>query len=116
MKCLFKRLAFSVGPVLACCICLSAHAASISINNGGFEAGLTGWTVVNEIGSDGTFFSQTGTASPVNGDTVPVPPQGVRAAMTDAEAGGSHVLYQDIVVPASLGTTLLTFDLFVGNR
>jgi hypothetical protein len=97
-------------------MCLSAHAASISLNNGGFEAGLTGWTIANEIGSDGTFFLQTGTTSPVNGDPVPAPPQGLRAAMTDAGAGGSHVLYQDFVVPASLGATLLTFDLFVGNR
>jgi hypothetical protein len=90
-----------------------AHAQMIV--NGGFEAGFTGWTRVDAIGSDGTFFLQSGTASPVNGFAVPPPPQGTTAAMTDAEAGGSHVLFQDFLVPASVGQTTLSFQAFIQN-
>jgi hypothetical protein len=85
------------------------------ITNGGFESGFTAWTRADQLGSEGTFFIQTGTASPVNGFTVPPPPQGVQAAMTDAMAGGSHVLYQDFVVPVTFNTAVLSFMLFVNN-
>lgn len=86
------------------------------ITNGGFESGFSGWTRVDAVGSDGTFSQQTSTTSPINGDSVPAPPDGFFAAMSDAEGPGSHVLYQDFVVPASLGSAVLTFDLFIGNR
>jgi hypothetical protein len=84
--------------------------------NGGFEGSLAGWTTLDQVGSDGTFTLQSGTASPVNGDTVPAPPGGLTAAMSDAQGPGSHLLFQDFVVPSSVGTILLSFDLFVGNR
>jgi hypothetical protein len=86
------------------------------ITNGGFESGFTSWTLVDQLGSDGTFFQQSETSSPVNLDPVPAPPGGNYAAMTDAQGPGSHLLYQDFVVPASLGSAVLTFDLFIGNR
>jgi len=86
------------------------------ITNGGFESGFTGWTIADALGSDGTFFLQSGTASPLNADPVPSPPGGTTAAMTDAQGPGSHALYQDLVVPTSLGSAVLTFDLFIGNR
>ena len=84
------------------------------IFNGGFESGLTSWVRVDQLGSEGTFFLQTGTLSPISGDTVPAPPQGITAAMTDALGPGSHILYQDFVVPNE--AALLTFSLFIGNR
>jgi hypothetical protein len=77
------------------------------IANGGFEAGLGGWTSADQVGSDGTFFWQIGTASPVNGDPVPAPPGGLYAAMTDAQGPGSHVLYQNITFTARLGRARL---------
>jgi hypothetical protein len=85
------------------------------INNGGFEAGLTSWTTLDQIGSDGTFFVQSGTTSPVNGFSVAAPPEGVNAAMTDAQAPGSHVLYQDFVVPTGGGSFEVAFSLFLNN-
>lgn len=85
------------------------------ISNGGFESGFAGWTIADQLGSDGTFFVQTGTSSPVNGFPVPAPPEGSNAAMTDAGAGGSHVLYQDFVVPISVGSASVGFSLFVNN-
>jgi len=84
------------------------------IANGGFEAGLTSWTKSGQLGSEGAFFSQSGTSSPVNGDPVPAPPQGTTAAMTDAPGPGSHVLYQDFVATADAAA--LRFALFIGNR
>src|SRR6185295_4834150 len=82
--------------------------------NGGFEAGLASWTRVDQPGSDGMFFSQSGSVSPVNTDPVPPPPQGIRAAMTDAQGPGSHILYQDFV--ATPDAAALSFALFIGNR
>lgn len=90
-----------------------AQAAPLIVN-GGFESGLVGWTVVNQVGGDGSFFVQSGTASPVNGDAVPAPPGGSRAAMSDGGGPGAHVLYQDFVAAAATAT--LRFDLFIGNR
>ncbi len=86
------------------------------ITNGGFEDGFDGWTRVDALGSDGTFLLQSGTASPSNGDPVPAPPAGTKAAMSDAQGPGSHVLYQDFVVPAVVPGAVLSFDLFIGNR
>ena len=84
------------------------------ILNGGFESGFTSWVRVDQVGSEGTFALQTGTLSPVSGDPVPAPPGGLTAAMTDAAGPGSHVLYQDFLVPNE--GAVLTFSLFIGNR
>jgi hypothetical protein len=86
------------------------------ITNGGFEVGFTGWNRQDQVGSEGTFALQSGTTSPVNGTTVPAPPGGSSAAMTDAQGPGSHVLYQNFVVPTGQTGGTLSFQLFVGNR
>lgn len=91
-----------------------AYATSIIVN-GGFEAGFSGWTTVDQLGSDGSFLVQTGTASPVGGLPVPAPPEGIRAAMSDAQGPGSHVLYQDFVVPSVVSNATLSYSLFVQN-
>jgi hypothetical protein len=36
--------------------------------------------------------------------------------MTDAQAGGSHVMYQDFVVPFALNIATLQFDLYLNNH
>src|SRR5688572_13540257 len=77
---------------------LSFQAQADLISNGGFESGFSDWTRVDQVGSDGTFHLQSGTASPVNGDAVPAPPGGSTAAMTDAQGPGAHVLYQIFTV------------------
>lgn len=84
------------------------------IVNGGFESGFSGWTLANQVGGSGSFFIQSGTTSPVMSDAVPLPTEGNSAAMSDADAPGSHVLYQDFV--ATAGPVVLAFDLFIGNR
>lgn len=93
----------------------SMTASAALITNGGFESGLAGWTVADQLGSDGTFFLQSGTLSPANGFTVPAPPEGSQAAMSDAGAGGSHVLYQDFTVPVGTSSGTISFALFINN-
>lgn len=107
---LFPRLA---AAALACSATLAAQAAPVIVN-GGFEAGLSGWTRVEQVGGDGSFSLQTGTASPVNGEIVPAPPGGSAAAMSDGANPGSHLLYQDFVAVATPGATL-SFALYLNN-
>jgi len=90
--------------------------ASPLILNGSFEAGFASWVRSDQLGSEGSFLLQTGTTSPVTGFSVPAPTNGTRAAMTDAEGPGSHVLYQDFVVPVGTLGGFVAFDLFIGNR
>ena len=108
------RLA-SLGAVLGL-VLMSPLMAQELISNGGFESGFNGWTRVDQVGSEGTWSQQTGTASPVNGFTVPAPPAGSSAAMTDAQGPGSHILYQDFVVPVTLTTAALQLQLYVNNH
>src|SRR5215470_12306228 len=111
----FTQITVRVLCVSTVCLVLATTANATSlILNGGFESGFTSWNRVDQLGSDGTFFLQSGTSSPVSGDPVPLPPGGVSAAMTDAAGPGSHVLYQDFVVPAESAS--LSFSLFIGNR
>jgi hypothetical protein len=102
-----------IAAVMILTIAAPAGATSFVLN-GGFEAGLAGWTRADQLGSEGTFFLQSGVLSPVVADPVPAPPGGLFAAMSDAAGPGSHVLYQDFVAAAE--TASLQFDLFIGNR
>ena len=111
----FRVRSLLIATVAICAVVGEARAVEL-VTNGGVEAGFSGWTRADQVGSDGTFLLQMGTTSPVNGIPVPAPPQGVRAAMTDAEGPGSHVLYQDFAVPLVVPSAVLSFDVFVGNR
>jgi hypothetical protein len=109
----FSSLATLVGCGLA--LVPMAHGAQI-LTNGGFESGFTGWGRADALGSAGTFSIQTGTASPVNADPVPLPPGGTNAAMSDGGGPGGHVLWQNFTVGAVAGQVLLSFNLYIGNR
>jgi hypothetical protein len=97
-------------------ITLSTPAAANLITNAGFESGLSNWTTADQPMSEGAFVLQTGTTSPDGLFTVPPPPEGSTAAMTGAQGPGSHVLYQDFLLPAAGPGFVLGFSLFVGNR
>lgn len=99
---------FAIGTV-------AAGQAQQLIVNGGFESGFSGWTALNLTGGDGSFSVQSGTASPVNGFSVPSPPEGAQAAMTDAQAGGSHLLYQNFTVPVGASHGFAQFSLFINS-
>jgi hypothetical protein len=113
MRTSFKRAAACTAAAFAF---LALPAQALPIVNGGFEDGLANWTVVNQPGSEGSFRRQSGGTSPATGTAVPAPPGGRNAAMTDAGAGGSHVLYQDFMQATSATRAMLSFDLFIGNR
>ncbi len=104
-----------IGAAAACLLAPAVFAQQL-ITNGGFESGFTGWTRVDQVGSEGTWAQQSGTTTPINGFTVPAPPGGSNAAMTDAQGPGSHILYQDFTVPMNLDVTTLSFDLYIRNH
>lgn len=112
-----RRIGASVSLplVLSFCAAISPARAQNLIGNGGFESGFSGWNRADQPGSDGSFLVQTGTGSPVNTLPVASPPGGAFAAMTDAQGPGSHVLYQDFVVPVGVTTAILSFDRYVSN-
>ena len=86
----FTRIAIlMIVPIVFLGVGTTVNATPL-ILNGGFESGFSSWIRVNQVGSEGTFFLQTGTLSPLVGDPVPSPPEGVTAAMTDAAGPGSH--------------------------
>ena len=97
---------------------MAAEAGAVQIvNNGNFETGdLSGWTGQDQAGGSGSWFIQSGTGSPLNGFTVPAPPEGTFAGMTDQGGPGSHVLYQDFVVPTGVTAASLSFEFFVSNQ
>ena len=109
-----RKILIRLSAAFTCSLWVCAQAASIT--NGGFESGLAGWTKADQLGSEGTFALQTSGASPVNGTSVPSPPGGSTAAMTDAQGPGSHVLYQTFMATAPVPQAMLSFDLFIGNR
>ncbi len=113
MKSLYTTSPFTLAAALAGLFALPASASLVA--NGGFESGFASWTLADQLGSEGTFAVQSGTSSPLNGFAVPAPPQGSQAAMTDSYGPGSHVLYQDFVVPAAVPAANLAFSLFVNN-
>ena len=98
------------------CTSLSPTQAQSLITNGGFNSGFNGWTRIDQTGGNGSWHEQSGAGSPVNGFPVPPSPGGTAAAMTDSEGPGSHVLYQDFVVPLTLSVAQLRFDLYINNH
>lgn len=109
----------SLPRMVASCLLLSGilsfEARANLISNGGFEAGLADWTVVDQTGSDGSFFPQTGISSPVSSFPVPLPPEGATAAMTDSQGPGAHVLYQTFIPMIPMSSVHLSFEMFIGN-
>ena len=87
------------------------------ITNGDFESGLSGWTTATQAGSQGGWYSQTGTLSPLTNYSVQPPPGPTHAAMSDGYYFGSQVLYQDFFVPqGGLAAATLSFDRFIANQ
>jgi hypothetical protein len=114
-----NRLAVSFGVTGGMLVGLSTLGTSpglaFTITNGSFESGLTGWTVIDQAGSSGSWYSQTGTTSPISNGSVAAPPAGGFAAMTDTSSPGSHVLYQDLVLEADTSHSL-SFQVHINNR
>jgi hypothetical protein len=112
---------FRLATLTAALAALSTMSEAAVLTNGGFESGLTGWTVADltdplDPAGTNTFFVQSGTTSPVNLLPVAAPPEGSNAAMSDSGGPGSHVLYQDFLVPTVVEPfTMIRFSLYINN-
>lgn len=74
------------------------------VGNGGFETGdLASWTLVDT--GAGSFYVLSGTTTPDSGGTILPPPEGTFAAVTDQGGPGSHIIYQDVAIPAGMTAT-----------
>ncbi|MGN6255817.1 MAG: hypothetical protein ACTHO8_12675 [Solirubrobacterales bacterium] len=103
-----SRASARVQILLATCAAISvflvapASAGAATVLNGDFETGnLSGWQVLNNpsgAGQTGSWFAYSGTSSPLSLSTVPPPPAGNYAAITDQEFVGTHILYQDVAL------------------
>jgi hypothetical protein len=94
------------------------------VQNGSFETNggansnvLPGWSLVDEEGGSGSWLAQSGTTAPLRPEfncpsDVPAPPDGTFSAMTTMGAKGSHVLYQDVTIPAG-ADPVLSFQFFI---
>jgi hypothetical protein len=74
----------------------------VPVANGGFETGtFSGWTTFDQSGGNGSWQVYSGT-----GPHGFAPPQGTFAAVTTQQSAGSHILYQDVAIPAGVAATL----------
>jgi hypothetical protein len=108
-----KRRVLAIGVVSAALFAAPAAAHAAIVTNGDFETGsLSGWQVnVTPNPDTGTWFAYSGTTTPLNSFTVPAPPQGRFAAVTDQEGSSTRILYQDVQVPT--GGTVAQLGMFV---
>ena len=86
---------------------------SFELNGGVGTAELDDWQVVTSGIGFGSWWVQTGDASPVSDLLAEPPTDGRFAAMADQLGPGLHILYQDVVVPK--GPAILSFDLYLNN-
>ena len=105
-------------------ICLAlfapAGAAAANVVNGDFETGdLRGWNVSQATGL-GDWFAYEGTEPPISGKevagSVPPPPQGDFAAITDEYNPDTLILYQDIGLPPGLDHRLSLFAFYASHE
>jgi hypothetical protein len=96
-------------------LAFNANADVQLITNGGFETGLTGWTVTSSAGSGGSWFADTTTATPLTGLPTVGPFSGTGYAVTDQVGPGVNALSQDYTVPVGTTSLTLTFDMFIND-
>jgi len=83
------------------------------LTNGGFETGdLTGWTAVNSgLGGINVY---TGPITS-NSGPIPAPPNSTYASLVNQPGPGSHILYQDVSIPAVGDSWYFSTQLFYRN-
>lgn len=91
-----------------------AFAAEL-ISNGGFESGLSSWTVTNQAAGSGSWYAATGTSAPLSGLSTVGPASGTQYAVTDQTGPGAHALTQSFTVAPGAASVILKFDMFVNS-
>jgi hypothetical protein len=82
------------------------HAVVELVTNGSFETGdFTGWNVV-DTGGFGQWFVTDQTVAPLSAFPIAPAADGSFQALVDQTGFGSHILYQDVVIPPSISVTL----------
>jgi hypothetical protein len=110
----------------------------------GEKGNLNGWQVFDQVNSAGQWDIQTGSVSPMSQAVVAQAPQGIYAAMLDepnlalplpsalgyrpfdpgaglrvpqaSDYNGMHIIYQDIRIPSTATSVLLTYRLYINNN
>jgi hypothetical protein len=117
-----KRVRWFSLAFLAVVMAVNASAINI-LTNPGFEAGLSGWTIINQVApggvmSSGNWFDATTTTSPLSVLPTAGPNAGNHYAITDQQntgSGGTRTLSQTFVVPVTT-QIILSFWLFVNDQ
>jgi hypothetical protein len=96
------QLFFVACAAVAALLLAPPGAGAATVANGDFETGiLDGWQVVNEPSEpmpSGSWYAYSGSTVPGEGGTVPPPPSGTYAAITNQSGPGTHILYQDVAL------------------
>ncbi len=88
------------------------------LTNGDFETGtLSGWTVTDLAGGNGTISNSTpGASTPLSGfSTAPNGAGGTSYAVSDQGGPGTHALTQSFTVAAGASQVILSYQMFVNN-
>lgn len=104
-----------LAPLALSLILPAAASAQQMITNGGFESGLTGWTVANQADGNGDWFSTAGVESPLSFFAIPGPQAGSLYAVTDQTGPGSHMLFQTFTIGGPVSSATLSFWHFIQN-
>ena len=88
---------------------------SFEVNPGVGTTNFTGWTQVQQANSRGAFYVHSGSLTPVAHFSVPTPPLGSFAALTDQTGPGSRIIYQDVAIPVG-SMTILSLSLLIYNQ
>jgi hypothetical protein len=107
-------IALAAAAALGAGVVGSAHADELLLN-GGFEAGLAGWTNTDSTGAGSWFSSVLGAPTPLGGiGTNATGGGGLLYAVTDQTGPGAHALSQSFTVTAG-STVILSFVMFAND-
>jgi hypothetical protein len=102
--------------LLAAILIFSSFAAADTIQNGGFEQGLTGWTVTSvDNGAFNYYYLQDNSgAAALSGVHVMGAAAGAQYALSDSIGAGIRSISQNFTAP-SVSKIILSFDMFVNH-
>jgi hypothetical protein len=110
------RKAFSTALFVVCLGSAHSVLAAPLLVNGDFEAGLAGWTVFDQPGGSGSWFSDDANGTtPLSGQATVGPSGGALYAVSDQGGPGAHALLQSFIIPIGTSSATLSFDMFVND-
>jgi hypothetical protein len=111
-----KTRALLLGAMAACmALLIPTSAGAAAVVNGDFDSGLNGWQTQNTgPASPKGWFVYSGTESPISKHSIPSPPNGNQAAISDHNGPSSNILYQNVTLEP-YWTHQLTMTLFYSN-